>query len=116
VPFRFEKAECLSGAVLNGPWPLADALPEPIFVALDGTENLDERSKLASVLSPEGTPADRAIRFGSPKDLNDGANHSFPFTPRSRIERRLKILAVGMLRQEPVGDDAIDERTTVDGY
>ena len=51
----------------------------------------------------EPRDADVAIRLGSKKDLDDGADHGFSLAPGSRIERRLKILAIGTFRHEAIG-------------
>ena len=45
----------------------------------------------------------------SEKDLKDCAHDGFAFGPRSGVEWRLEIVAVGIFRQKPAGDDAIDD-------
>jgi hypothetical protein len=41
VPFRFEKTQCLSRAVLEESGRLTDAGPQPIWIALDGTKDVE---------------------------------------------------------------------------
>ena len=114
VPFGFEKAQCLSGTVLNGPWPLGGCGPIAGLRCAEqngGSRRMAEMAQRSSARMPP--PADIAIRFGPKQNLDDGADHGFALGPGSRIERRLEILAIGMFRQEPVGDNAIDESAIV---
>ena len=68
----------------------------------------------AASFRQEPPPADIAIRLGSQQNLDDGADDGFALGPGSRTERRREIiLSVGMLGQEPVGDNAIDENAIV---
>lgn len=48
VPFGSQEAQRFSGAVLNCPWPPADPVPKPVFVTLNGTEDLEERPEFPS--------------------------------------------------------------------
>lgn len=52
---------------------------------------------------------DRVKDAWSEKDLKDCAHDGFAFAPRSGVEWRLEIVAIGILRQKPAGDDAIDD-------